>query len=261
MQQTDYSITLMGTGTSIGIPVPGCHCRVCKSPDRRNRRSRCSALIEASGKKILIDTAPEFRLQALSAGIESLDAVFWTHAHADHVHGLDDLRALTWKNSLPGYASKATSDEIATRFDYLWKTTQHGGGKAKVDLKSVRPDETIEVGPLKVIPIPVIHGRQEVFGWRCGPIAYITDASEIPQESYRLLENLEILVIGALRLKDHPTHFTVGKALEEIKKIRPVRAYLTHINHEVSHRQLIRLTPRGVLPARDGLRLRAVGKI
>lgn len=261
MQQIEFKITLMGTGTSIGIPVPGCKCRVCRSSDRRNRRSRCSALIEAAGKKILIDTAPEFRLQALSAGIDRLDAVFWTHAHADHVHGLDDLRALTWKTTIPGYASKATTDEIAARFDYLWKNTQRGGGKAKVDLNNVRPDETVEIGTLRVIPIPVIHGNLEVFGWRCGPIAYITDASGIPEESYRLLENLEILVIGALRLKEHPTHFTVERALEEIKKIRPVRAYLTHISHEVSHRQLVRLTPRGVLPARDGLGLRAVGKV
>lgn len=259
MQQTQYSITLLGTGTSIGIPVPGCRCRVCLSKDRRNRRTRSSVLIEAAGKRILIDTSPEFRLQALAAGIDRLDAVFWTHGHADHVHGLDDLRALTWNKPLPGYASKETADEIATRFDYLWKTTQRGGGKAKIELIHVASDETIDVGPLKVIPIPVIHGSLAVYGWRCGPIAYITDASEIPEKSYALLENLKILVIGALRFKPHPTHFTVKQALEEIKKIRPERAYLTHISHEVSHRQLARATPRSVSPARDGLRLRTMG--
>lgn len=254
-----YQITLLGTGTSIGIPVPGCRCRVCRSKDRRNRRSRSSALIESSGKRILIDTSPEFRLQALAAGIDSLDAVFWTHGHADHLHGLDDLRALTWKKPLPGYASKETADEITTRFDYLWKNTQRGGAKAKVDLKSLAPDESIDIGPLKVIPIPVIHGNLSVYGWRCGPVAYITDASEIPEESYALLEDLKILVVGALRFKAHSTHFTVERALEEIKKIRPERAYLTHISHEVSHRQLVRATPSAVYPGRDGLRLRTPG--
>ncbi len=256
---TNYRITLLGTGTSIGIPVPGCRCRVCRSKDRRNRRSRSSALIEAAGKRILIDTSPEFRLQALAAGINSLDAVFWTHGHADHLHGLDDLRALTWKKPLPGYASKETADEITTRFDYLWKNTQRGGGKANVDLISIAPDESVEIGSLKVIPIPVIHGSLPVYGWRCGPVAYITDASEIPEESYALLEDLKILVVGALRFKAHSTHFTVERALEEIKKIRPERAYLTHISHEVSHRQLVRATPRTVYPGRDGLCLRTTG--
>jgi phosphoribosyl 1,2-cyclic phosphate phosphodiesterase len=259
MQQTQYKMTLLGTGTSIGIPVPGCRCKVCTSIDRRNRRSRSSVLIEADGHRVLIDTSPEFRLQALAAGLDSLDAVFWTHGHADHLHGLDDLRALTWKKTLPGYASKETVEEIETRFDYLWKKTQHGGGKAKIELNNVEPDETIEVGSLKIVPIPVIHGSLPVYGWRCGPIAYVTDASEIPEESYALLEGLEVLVVGALRFKAHPTHFTVDRALEEIKKIRPGRAYLTHISHEVSHRQLVRATPRGVYPGRDGLRLRAIG--
>ena len=252
-----YKITILGSGTSIGIPVPGCSCKVCRSKDKRNRRSRSSALIEADGTHILIDTSPEFRLQALSAGIRKLDAVFWTHAHADHLHGLDDLRALSRKKPIPGYASFETADEIHTRFDYLWKKTQRGGGKARIELNSVASGEKIHVGGLEIIPIPLIHGRIQVLGWRCGPIAYITDTSEIPLESYSLLEDLEILVIGALRFKVHSTHFTVERALEEIKKIRPKRAYLTHISHEVSHRQLLRATPKSVFPARDGLIIRA----
>ena len=251
----NYQITLMGTGTSIGIPEPGCRCSICSSKDKRNRRSRSSALIEAAGKKILIDTTPEFRLQALSAGIDRLDAVFWTHGHADHLHGLDDLRALSRNNPIPGYASQETCDEIKTRFDYLWKNTQRGGGKARINLTAVAPGEPVQVGPLQMMPIPLIHGKLQVFGWRCGPIAYITDTSEIPQTSYSLFENLKILIIGALRFKNHSTHFTVEQALEEIKKIRPERAYLTHISHEASHRQLMRGTPRSVFPARDGLTL------
>ena len=266
-----YRITFLGTGTSIGIPAPGCDCRVCRSPDRRNRRSRCSVLIEGAGRKILIDTAPEFRLQALRAKIDHLDAVFWTHGHADHLHGLDDLRALTWKTPVNGYASAETAEEIRTRFDYLWKKTQKGGGKARINLQTVKPGERVLVGPaeaqnpsdhsdvggiLELIPLPVIHGKLPVFGWRCGPIAYITDASEIPESTYPLLEGVKILVLGALNFRNHPTHFNVQSALEEIKKIRPERAYLTHISHEASHRSIRWKTPGHVQPARDGLRVR-----
>ena len=254
----EYKVTMLGTGTSIGIPVPGCRCRVCRSSDRRNRRFRSSILIEAAGTRVLVDTAPEFRLQALAAGIDGLEAVLWTHAHADHLHGLDDLRALTWNRPVPGYASAETISEIGARFDYLWKVTQKGGGKAKVNLHPVAPGEEVAVGPLVFHPVPVLHGRLTVYGWRCGPVAYVTDASLIPADSYRLLEDLDILIVGALRFKEHPTHFTVGRALEEIKKIRPNRAYLTHISHEASHRQLMKAVPRGVQPARDGMVIRAV---
>jgi len=250
-----YTVTLLGTGTSIGIPVPGCRCAVCRSKDTRNRRSRSSILIEAADRRILVDTAPEFRLQALAAGVDGLDAVFWTHGHADHLHGLDDLRALTWNRPLQGYASRDTNAEIAHRFDYLWKATQKGGGKAQVVLNDVEPGQSVPVGGLLMEPIPVLHGALEVFGWRCGPVAYVTDASHIPESSYAVLEGAKVLIIGALRFKAHPTHFTVGRALEEIKKIRPERAYLTHISHEASHRSLARATPRGVHPGRDGMRL------
>lgn len=254
----EYSITLLGTGTSVGIPVPGCGCRVCRSRDSRNRRSRCSALIQAEGTNILIDTSPEFRLQALTAGIDRLDAVFWTHGHADHLHGIDDLRTMTWKKPVQGYASEETAEEIETRFDYLWKTTRYGGSKARIILNRIGPGEAVSVGSLTMIPVPVMHGNMEVYGWRCGPIAYITDARMIPESSYQLLENLQILVIGALHFDPHPTHFSIPGALEEIKKIRPVRAYLTHISHEASHGKIIRSVPRGVSPARDGLKLRAM---
>ncbi len=223
-------------------------------------------MIESAGRKILIDTAPEFRLQALRAGISHLDGVFWTHGHADHLHGLDDLRALTWNSPIEGYANKETILEIQTRFDYLWKSTQKGGGKAQINLNPVNSGEVVKIGSetsdagiMEVTPLPVIHGKLPVFGWRCGPIAYITDASEIPDTSYGLLKDVKILVLGALHFRPHPTHFSVPRALEEIKKIRPERAYLTHISHEASHRNLRKGTPGNVLPARDGLIIRAVG--
>ncbi|MCG8453423.1 MAG: MBL fold metallo-hydrolase [Spirochaetales bacterium] len=259
MSALDYTIRFLGTGTSIGIPVPGCPCSVCHSKDWRNHRSRSSIIIEKEGYRALIDTTPEFRFQALRSKINSLDAVFWTHAHADHLHGIDDLRGLTWNRPIPGYANPSTTQEIHRRFDYLWKNTQRGGGKARINLHEVNKDQSIHVGPLEFTPLPVLHGQLPIYGWRCGPIAYITDVSQIPTETYERLENLELLILGALRFKEHPTHFSVHRALEEVKKIRPKRAYFTHISHEASHRELRRRTPAHVNPARDGLRLRVKG--
>lgn len=255
----EYRVTLLGTGTSIGIPVPGCSCGVCRSADRRNRRFRCSILIEAAGGAILVDTTPDFRLQALRAKIRRLDAVFWTHAHADHLNGLDDLRSLCWKEPLPGYASAETAAEIRTRFSYLWMKTQEGGGKAKIDLRTARPGEAIRAGAVEMMPIPVLHGELPIYGWRFGPAAYLTDVSRIPDSSFELLRGLDVLIIGALRFKAHPTHFNVREALEAIERIGPKRAFLTHISHEASHRRLIRETPRGVIPGRDGLCIRTEG--
>ncbi len=259
-----FKLTFLGTGTSIGIPVPACRCPVCRSLSPRNRRSRCSALLEAAGRHILIDTSPEFRLQALKNRIHKLDAVLWTHAHADHLHGLDDLRAFSWKHPVEGYTSENTAREIKERFSYLWKVTQKGGGKAQVNLNAVppcRPFTAENLSPLEIIPVPLIHGRLPIYGWRCGPVAYLTDLSQIPPESYPLLQNLKILVLGALRFKPHPTHLNIERALEEIKKIRPEKAYLTHISHEASHRQIRRALPPNVLPAFDGLVVRTSGEL
>lgn len=256
IQPRPLHITFLGTGTSIGIPVPGCSCPVCRSTDRRNHRYRCSILLQSEKQNILIDTAPELRLQALKARLDRLDAVFWTHGHADHLHGLDDLRSLTWKKGIPGYGSERTIERIRRQFDYLWRPTE-GGGKAKISLNNVHVDDIVNVGDLKMVAIPIKHGTMPIYGWRCGSAAYLTDVSEIPVKSYRLLENLDVLIIGALRFKKHPTHFTVNQALGEIQKIRPKRAYLTHICHEVSHRELLRVMPPNVKPAWDGLRIKA----
>lgn len=255
----EYRITLLGTGTSTGIPVPACRCGVCRSVDPRNRRYRCSILIEAAGSAILVDTTPDFRLQALKAKIRHLDAVFWTHAHADHLNGLDDLRALCWKEPLPGYASAETAAEIKSRFSYLWMEIKKGGGKAKIDLREIEPRKAVRIGAVEMTPIPVIHGELPIYGWRFGPAAYITDVSRIPDSSFELLEGLDVLIIGTLRFRAHPTHFSLQEALESIERIGPRRAFLTHISHEASHHGLIRATPRGVAPGRDGLCIRTKG--
>jgi len=255
--KSNYKITILGSGTSIGIPVPGCSCRVCKSKNKKDKRLRSSILIEYSYKErnysVVIDTTPEFRLQALAADIRHLDAVFWTHAHADHLHGIDDLRGLSRKRPVQGYASGKTAKEIRTRFDYLWRHTQRGGGKPRIDLHTVNPGEIIKIGNTDFVPVPLKHGKLDIFGWRFGPAAYITDTNHIPGKSYRLLKDIKVLIIGALRFKEHSTHLTVERALEEIKKIKPDTAYFTHISHEVSHKDLLKAVPAGVQPAYDNL--------
>ena len=250
-------ITFLGTGTSIGVPVIGCRCKVCRSRDRRNYRQRCSLLIQTSGRNFLIDTSPDFRSQALKAGICSLEAVLWTHPHADHLHGVDDLRPLTWGKEIPTYCSVPMAAELKTRFSYVWNK-----GKKGMSLNAVAPGETISfraedsgktVPGIQFTGIPLIHGDQEILGWRCGPVAYLTDVSEIPRESYSMLENLELLILGALRFESHHKHFTIDQAIRETGIIQPEKCYLTHISHEVSHRRILQSTPAHIRPAYDGL--------
>jgi phosphoribosyl 1,2-cyclic phosphate phosphodiesterase len=247
-------ITLLGTGTSHGIPVVGCDCRVCRSPDERNRRTRASAFIQTGAASLLIDTATEFRLQAVKAGIRRIDAILLTHAHADHIHGLDDLRPLTRQHSIPIYGNPSSLNELAQRFNYIFRETQAGGGKPHISLHEVG-SSAFDAAGVRVQPVPLRHGALDILGWRVGGFAYLTDVSEIPDSSRGLFEDLDLLVIGALRRRPHPTHFTVAQALDEIRRIRPKRAYLTHICHDLEHAELESELPPGVSVAQDGLEL------
>ena len=249
-------ITLLGTGTSHGIPVAGCSCPVCLSDKKENKRYRCSLWIKNKDSSVLIDTAPEFRLQAVRAGIRSLDGVLITHAHADHLHGIDDLRPFSWKKTIPIGAQNTVCSEIRERFPYIFGASiQEGGGLPQIELKDLAPDESIRFGSLEFQPIPVMHGKLPVYGYRCGSFAYVTDCSSIPESSMPLLKGLDVLVLGALRFKPHDTHFSIPEALELIKKISPKRAYLTHICHDVEHFRLKDDLPEGVEPAWDGLEI------
>jgi phosphoribosyl 1,2-cyclic phosphate phosphodiesterase len=248
-------LIVLGSGTSHGIPVIGCSCPVCRSGDPRDTRMRASLYIEgAGGKRAVIDTGPEFRLQALRAGISALDAVFLTHAHADHVHGLDDLRSLSYEREIPIYGNAQTMAEVAERFSYVFRTTQRGGGKPRISLNPV--DRPVRIGGLTFTPIPVKHGSLDILGWRIdetksgdpnsedpgsrnlGSCVYLTDTSFIPPESLALIRSPEVLIIGGLREQPHETHFSFDQALRAAAEIGSPRTYLTHICHTHSHREI-----------------------
>lgn len=252
-------LLFLGTGTSHGVPVLGCECPVCHSPDPRDTRYRSSVLLQGDlGESILVDAGPEFRLQALRAGLKRLDAVFVTHAHADHIHGLDDIRPLTKGKTLPVYASRNDADEIHQRFAYAFGGRQSGGGKPRLELSFM--SGPVVVGSLRVEAIPLIHGERKILGYRIGGMAYLTDCSAVPATSLPLLQGLELLVIGALRNRPHPTHFTISEALELARVLRPGRVLLTHICHDLSHTEIQACCDEAGLPfpagpACDGLEL------
>jgi phosphoribosyl 1,2-cyclic phosphate phosphodiesterase len=217
-------LTFLGTGTSNGIPIIGCTCPVCMSVDPRDRRTRTSAVIEFNGHSVLIDTATELRLQAINAGIERIHAVLFTHAHADHVGGFDDLRRFNEieQDHLPVYASPVTARILRERFAYAFEDLFpfYGG---KPDLNLIEFDGPFKLFGEKIVPIPATHGRWEVHGFRIGPLAYLTDAKEIPETSRELLRGATALVINALREQPHPTHLSLDEALDVIERSRTMQ--------------------------------------
>lgn len=266
-------IRLLGTGTSHGVPVLGCSCPVCSSSDPRDARYRSSALVTGDGgERILIDAGPEFRLQALASRLTGLDALLVTHAHADHVHGLDDVRPLTRSRPLPVYASGLDVAELRHRFSYAFSHGQAGGGKPRLELididgpggPSAMPPP-IRIGSVVVQPFPLMHGERRILGFRIGGLAYATDCSSMPEASKRALLGLDLLVLGALRLRPHPTHMSVDEALALARELRPARLLLTHVCHDLSHAQLQAYCDEAGLPfpagpAYDGLSIDVVNQ-
>ena len=246
-------ITFLGTGTSNGIPVIGCTCSVCTSPDPRDRRSRSSAVVEAAGRKLLIDTAPELRLQAVANGLTDIDAVLYTHAHADHVAGFDDLRSFNFINQAPldVYTDALTSSLIRERFAYAFENPfPFFGGKPDLNLHVF--DGPFSAAGVDVIPFQVGHGRWTVTGFRFGRLVYLTDAKVVPPAAIDAMRGAEVLVINALRDRPHPVHLSIPEALDVINEVRPCRAYLTHLSHDVSHADLNSRLPGNVQVAYDG---------
>lgn len=227
-------VTFLGTGTSHGVPVLGCSCPVCRSSDERDKRYRSSVWIEKDSTSIVIDTGYEFRLSGIRAGIGKLDAVLYTHAHSDHIMGFDDLRVFTLEKKLPVYASEKTLDDIKTKFPYAF-IKDFFPGIPMCTGNVVRGYEPFCVNGIEILPIPLKHGLMEVYGYRIGAFAYLTDVSYIEEKAYGFLRGLDVLVIGALREKSHPTHLSFGEAVEAIRRIKPGKAYFTHINHETSY--------------------------
>jgi phosphoribosyl 1,2-cyclic phosphate phosphodiesterase len=247
-----FRLTFLGTGTSTGVPAVGCHCDVCSSADPRDKRLRASVLLEFDGRAVVVDTGTDFRQQALRAGLDRLDAVLFTHAHADHIFGLDDIRPFNFRTRkpVPCYADVRTWDGIRRVYDYIFNPTSYGG------VPQVEPH--VVDGPFALFgrtfePHYVLHGRLPVVAFRFGGGAYVTDCNEISDETVAALAGLDVLVLDGLRYADHPTHMTIPKALAYIERIAPRKAYLTHMNHEVSHEAVSRELPANVELAYDGL--------
>lgn len=251
-------VTVLGCGTSAGVPQIGCDCAVCRSADPRNKRLRCSILLESQGQRILFDTGPDLHQQCLDAGIDRLDAVVFTHAHADHLHGLDDIRAINniIGQALPAHAHEDVLQRIRERFPYVFGGGQDGrGGFWRPEIRPCpfTGDGPIRIGPVELLPLAHGHGRSRVWGFRIGKFAYSTDADRIDDAYVDALAGIEVWLVDALRDKPHPSHAHLARTLEWIDRVRPRQAWLTHMNHEVDHATWQRKLPRGVAPAHDGL--------
>ncbi len=240
----------------MGVPMVGCECRVCQSNDPRDKRTRTSVFTKRDGVEILIDTSADYRQQMLRAGIKNLDAVIYTHYHVDHILGMDDLRSLNIinKKSIPIYASEDTFRRIKQTFAYAFTDEAFVSSVPRI-IPNIINSKPFFIEDVKITPIPLLHGELPVFGFRIGDFAYCTDVSEIPDTSYPLLQNLDVLILGALRYKSHPTHFTIEEAVKEAQKIEAQQTYLTHLSHSVLHAEAETRLPENVQLAHDGLRL------
>lgn len=251
-------LTFLGTGTSFGVPQIGCSCPVCQSADPRDRRTRSGALLEAGGKTILLDTPPELRLQLLAARVAQVDAVLYTHEHADHVNGIDDLRifSVRQRRPLPCFGPAETLDRIRGGFRYIFDhevRAFEGTSKPQLEMHPIEPGTTLSIAGISVLPLAFEHGYVRVFGYRFGPIAYITDVKSVPEAVRSQLGGLKVLVLNSLWWRSHPTHLSIGEAIETARAIGADRTFLTHLTHETGHAELAAQLPPGVAPAYDGL--------
>jgi phosphoribosyl 1,2-cyclic phosphate phosphodiesterase len=249
-------ITVLGSGTSVGVPTVGCHCPVCSSTDPHDKRLRPSVLLTYAGQNVVIDTTPDFRAQMLRARVDRLDAIIYTHGHADHVMGLDDVRPFNFRKpeAIPVYGSAWALDSVRRAFSYIFDGRERSTYIPKIELHELdgRP---FDVYGVRFTPIPVLHGKLPVFGFRFGDAAYLTDHSAIPESSMEMLCGLDVLFLDALRRRPHPTHSTVEQSLATVAALKPKRAYFTHISHDLAHEETARTLPPGVTIAYDGLEI------
>jgi phosphoribosyl 1,2-cyclic phosphate phosphodiesterase len=251
-------LTFLGTGTSFGIPQVGCACAVCSSTDPRDRRTRSGAVIEFSDATILIDTPPELRLQLIASRITQVDAVLYTHEHADHTNGIDDLRIFSarQRRALPVYGPPETLDRLQSTFRYIFDSEMRpyeGTSKPQLELHPINPGASVRVAGVDVLPLAFAHGHLRVYGYRFGDLAYLTDVKAVDPEAIERLRGVRVLVLNALWWRAHPTHMSIAEAITTSQEIGAEVTYLTHLTHETGHAELAASLPGGILPAYDGL--------
>ncbi len=252
------TLTVLGSGTSMGVPTIGCDCAVCTSPDPHDRRTRPSIMVQWNGHTVLVDTTPDFREQAIRERINKIDAVLYTHGHADHILGLDDVRPLSFPRvtgggKIPLFATESTAQVLRHVFRYIFEGDYKYGGLAQVELRDV--NGPIEIGGASFIPLTVHHGDFPIEAYRFGSAAYLTDFSSVPDETMRQLEGLDILFLDALRHHPHPTHSSVEQSLKIVEQLKPKRAFFTHISHDLPHEETNASLPDNVRLSHDGLKL------
>ena len=254
-------LRFLGTGTSFGVPVIGCDCGTCRSDDPRDRRTRHAVVLEEDDRRLLVDTPPELRLQLVAADISRIDAVWYTHYHADHIHGVDDLRVFSVRGggALPVHADARCARQLAANFRYIFDPEVRplrGTTKPDARIHTLTPYQQVEIAEFQLLPLPVPHGPVEVLGFRCGDLGYVTDAKALPDRTREALRGVRVLVLNALWYgKPHPTHFTVEEAVEVARELGAEETYLTHLSHRVRHAELAARLPAGIAPAYDGLTL------
>jgi phosphoribosyl 1,2-cyclic phosphate phosphodiesterase len=259
-----YLITILGSGTSTGVPILTCSCAVCRSKNPKNKRLRTSAWIQSAGKSILIDTGPDFRQQALRAKISRVDSVLYTHPHADHLNGLDDLRAYNYsqKEDINVYGNAWLTGELRERFAYAFGGKAEGGILPSLKAHTLETDDNggykaLQIHGIPILPIALPHGSKETLGYRIDDIAYVTDCSYIPSSSLEKLRELDVLVLDCVRLEPHKTHLHLSKSLEIVAELGPRKTFLTHLGHDFDYAKWSRKLPRGVTMAYDGLKIKA----
>lgn len=250
-------IVILGSGTSMGVPTLGCNCAVCTSTNPRNTRTRPSIAVEWGDHRVIIDTGPDFRQQALREKIQHIDAVFYTHPHADHILGLDDLRPLSFRHAggMDLYADDRTISILETVFSYTFSPTAKYPTRARVNLKCFNGHDSVQIADAAFQRVPLLHGQLPVAGFRFGSAAYLTDMSSIPDTSLPLLEDLDVLILDALRKEPHPSHANVEQALGWVERVRPQRAFFTHMSHELDQTITEAELPPHVRLSYDGLRI------
>jgi phosphoribosyl 1,2-cyclic phosphate phosphodiesterase len=249
-------LTMLGVGSSAGTPMVGCSCATCTSNSPRNKRTRCSSLISLySGENILIDTGPDLRIQSLRENIQRVDAVLYTHTHADHLHGIDDLRAFCQiqRKQIPLYAKEDAVAHITQKFGYVLREPSDYWDLPVLRIETIRGP--FELFGMQITPIPVLHGRGQILGYRIGNFAYMTDVSEIPESSLALLEGLDLVLLDCLREESHPTHINIEQSLKYIGRIKAKRSYMIHMTHELEYISLSNKLPKDVFVGYDGLKL------